>query len=289
MSPIFPKFTIDSQSLPRLNPVKIVFKYSLAGVHRARWLHLFVILAILLPGIGFISQEIHLANSPIELFMAFQYGLQHYGLLLFSLVAMARFWQDENIPGIHSALNAAGIRPIEQLLGKNAAIGTLIIAFQLLLTLIIGLLSLVWKLDSTLDADAFIKAQANLNSLLSSAYANIWMVLVVVSLIRFLWILTHDALWGFMGGISITFAGLTQPVWAPYFRHEEHLPFVFRILGRLLEGLVPAFWQFDLWIVRHDAMIHSMGLHLIKLTLMAAFWILFIHIASWAILRIKRP
>lgn len=278
--------------LPRSKtaPLLALCLSGMAGLHRTLWLRMMLFLGLLLPCFGFISQDIHFASHPFELFMDFQYGLLRYLSLVFALIALRSIWRYEECSGIQTALRAAGVSPLKHLAAKHLAMFLLIAGYQAYLTLVAWLLSRIWLTDPSLSIVTIAHAQGNAAALLGSAWANTLMLSVVVFLIRLCWALTGQMLLGTIAGITLFLAGCIQPVWYSYFQHSENLPFVFRTFGALLNGLVPPFWQFDLWLLRHDnAPGTAMLPHLLYLTELAVFWTLLIHFASWGATYFKRP
>ncbi len=273
----------------RLLPPSVftTLQFSLSGVHRTLWFRWFLIAAILLPILGFISQDIHVADHPLVLFMDFQYGLQRYLLLLLGLVSLHSLWIHEENIGTASALKAAGIRPLEHMMGKHIGIACLVGCFQFALTTYTWLLSRLWTLGQDLPSEIIQNAHASAANLFAYAWANTLMVLVVAFFARLIWITSSQQLLGFAAGATLVLAGFTKPIWVPYF-HSDHLIWIFRFFGKALDWIIPSLWQFDLWIMREDFIIHSMFLHLLKITLFAMFWLFLIHLASWRVTQFKR-
>ena len=265
-----------------------VLRYSFAGLHQASWLRGFIILAILLPAFGFISQDVHLADHPFYLFMGFQYGLQRYLLLIFSWVTLRKIWQYDETSGMQAALKAAGVSPFAHLLAKHLTIATLILGFQLLLTGYCGLLTLVWKADPTLTSATISLSMGTWSDLFAWGWANALLMIITISLIRWCWMLTEQLLLGYIAGNLVLMAGLTRPVWIPYFSNSPDLPMFFQSFGTLLSTLVPQLWQFDLWWIHQEQPHLSLPSFTFNLTAVALFWILIIHFASWFVSRFKR-
>jgi len=268
--------------------MQTVVRYSLSGITRTHWLRGFVVLALLLPLLGFVSQDIHLANHPFHLFMGFQFGLQRYLVLVFSWVATRNLWKYDEKSGMQCALRAAGIHPFTHLVAKHIAISSLILGYQLLLSIYTFALTLVWQMDPHLTEEILISSMGRFQDLLAFAWANSLLMILLISLIRWCWLFSGQLLLGYIAGNLFLLTGIMQPVWMPYFQNTQDLSPVFKVFGLTLSAVVPPLWRFDLWWMHQEFPDLPLLPQLQNLSLLAFSWLLIIHFGSWLVSRFKQ-
>jgi hypothetical protein len=288
MMPSHPRTTFPKRRWKSLTSIRVLVWHSLAGICRTYWFRCMVALAFILPCLGFLSHELHFASDPFFLFISFQHGLQRWLLLAFGSLALAAIWQEEAHASIRAILLVNGVAAFAQWLARTLSLFLLVLGFQLLLSAVACTLAATWLLVPNPSYHAVINASGEFMLLAAQGWCNILVASTVLVCIRLLAMALNHLLLACLLGYTVLLAGMTQPVWLPYFQQGGDTLPIFKGLGLFLASTIPPFWQFDLWLLRDHGTLVSIIPWLVQLTARSVTGLMVLLLASWWVLRLKR-
>lgn len=273
---------------PEIQHILSITSSSFSGIFRNSVIKSLIGLSVLIPLFGFISQDIYLGQHPVKLFLEFQFAFQRFFLLITGFSVLYILVNNEQNIGTQSAIRAAGIQPIEYLLGKMIAIFAILLGFQIYISVYGWTLGKIWTFDSEVVNNAYFKEYASVKMFFLHGWLNLISICILCSFASLLWLLTSRVILAYLGSVVFWLAGILKPIWVPFFLNQEDQLWVFKGLGWIFRAITPGFYSYDLWLMKTDFELSRPLLHVLVKTIEASLLIAIILVASWKASFIKR-
>lgn len=273
---------------PDIQHIQSIARSSFSGIFRNSVIQSLIALSVIIPLFGFISQDIYLGQHPVKLFLEFQFAFQRFFLLIAGFSVLYMLVNNEQNIGTQSAIKAAGIQPIEYLLGKMIAVFAILMGFQIYISVYGWTLGKIWTLDPDVVNDVYFEEYASINMYYLHGWLNLISVCILCSFASLLWLLTSRVMLAYLGSIVFWLAGIFKPIWVPFFLNQEDQLWIFKGLGWIFRAITPGFYSYDLWLMKTDFALTRPLLHVLIKTIEALFLIAIILVASWKASLIKR-
>lgn len=242
------------------------------------------VLTATLPALGCFSIVFAVASHPLELFLDFQYGLQRWYVLGAGVAALP---QVEKTFRNSCGGSVAPIPSMQSWMRSQLALAVIIIWIQFLLSLSAWTLACITWNPPMSGLLQKLSPTCQLSWFGTAAVCNAILVLLVISLMRFLHLMGLRLVTAVLTGLALLAIGLAHPDLS---RMQQiaalgNAPIIWL---SAFQPFIPELRQLDLWWMNHHARIRELTGFSHQAFSCGFAWLLAIHLACLASLQVKR-